>query len=308
MSTSSSEGLPGSPSESHAGSHDESHDGSHDEWGSGSGSGSGSVWDFVNPLDAKALARQFREAAPIRFFHIDGFLRPEFARAVRDAYPAYEEASHLGREFRAVNEQLKVQICDADRFPEPVRQLARVLAAPELVETLTEITEIPGLLADDTLAGGGMHLMGSGGRLDVHVDFNYLEERGLHRRLNILVFLNDPWEESWGGNLELWDPEVRRCLRSFTPELNRCVVFNTTESSFHGVTPLRCPAGRTRNSFAAYYYTEQPPEGWDGTKHSTVFRARPSEWLRGHVLMPVEDIVRGNRVLRRVDRLLRRRR
>ena len=50
------------------------------------------------------------------------------------------------------------------------------------------------LIADQELLGGGMHLMNVGGRLDVHVDFNRMEERALHRRLNILVFLNERWD------------------------------------------------------------------------------------------------------------------
>jgi hypothetical protein len=143
----------------------------------------------------------------------------------------------------------------------------------------------------------------------VHVDFNYLEERQLHRRLNILVYLNPDWQEAWGGNIELWDPEVKNRLQSFSPVLNRCVVFETNEISFHGVSPVTCPADKARRSFAAYYYTREAPPGWKGQTHSTVFRARPEERLRGYVLMPLENAQRRvhegvARVKRGVKRIL----
>jgi hypothetical protein len=67
------------------------------------------------------------------------------------------------------------------------------------------------------------------------------------------------------------------------------VLFATSEISFHGVTAVTCDEGVCRKSFAAYYYTVEPPPGWDGRAHSTVFRARPDEWWRGHVLMPLES-------------------
>ena len=70
-------------------------------------------------------------------------------------------------------------------------------------------------------------------------------------------------------------------------------VFNTTESSFHGVTPVTSPAGISRNSFAAYYYTMEAPEAWDGTRHTTVFRARPNERWRARVLVPLERLGRA---------------
>jgi hypothetical protein len=47
-----------------------------------------------------------------------------------------------------------------------------------------------------------------------------------------------------------------------------------------------------RQSFAAYYYTREPPPAWDGASHSTVFRARPDEKLRGLVQMPGERLMR----------------
>ncbi len=166
--------------------------------------------------------------------------------------------------------------------------LNEALAADEFLELLSDVFDIPNLLADDQLVGGGIHQTGPRGHLDVHVDFNYLEERDLHRRLNILIYFNQDWAESWGGNVELWDKDVKVRHHSLAPVFNRCVAFETSEISYHGVTAVRCPEGRSRKSFAAYYYTREAPAGWTGEKHSTIFRARPSEILKGKVLMPLE--------------------
>ena len=91
-----------------------------------------------------------------------------------------------------------------------------------------------------------------------------------------------------GGNIELWNKDVTMCEHSFSPDFNRCVVFITNEISFHGVTAVKCPDDRTRKSFAAYYYTKAAPAGWTGESHSTIFKARPNEILKGTVLMPLE--------------------
>jgi len=137
-----------------------------------------------------------------------------------------------------------------------------------------------------------MHLTNSSGRLDVHVDFNYHADDQLFRRLNILVYLNPVWEEAWGGKIELWDRDVTHCAHAFSPVLNRCVVFETSDISYHGVTQITCPPGMTRKSFAAYYYTKEAPAAWNGEAHSTIFRARPDEQFRGKVLMPAEQLGR----------------
>jgi Rps23 Pro-64 3,4-dihydroxylase Tpa1-like proline 4-hydroxylase len=266
---------------------------------------------LLNPIDREALRHHFQTSEPFPFFMIDGFLEESFAREVAAAYPNYDEARKLGREFSAVNERLKVQLCDAARFPAPVRKVHELLASPEFMSDLSYITGIDRLVADDLLAGGGMHVTGSGGRLDVHVDFNFLEERKLHRRLNILLYLNEGWDETWGGNVELWDAEVKQRHHSFAPLFNRCVVFATSEFSYHGVTPVTCPPGVTRRSFAAYYYTREAPPAWDGSTHSTVFRARPHEVIRGRILMPAQElrdrIIEGkNGAKRHIKRLIER--
>jgi Rps23 Pro-64 3,4-dihydroxylase Tpa1-like proline 4-hydroxylase len=246
------------------------------------------------PYDREALRSQWRSASPFPFFKIENFLAPKFLEAVVGAYPTYEQARALGgKEFDAVNEKLKIQVTDSRAFPAPVKQLADVLSSAEFVADLEFITGVQGLRPDPSLGGGGMHLTNTSGRLDVHVDFNFHTEMQSFRRLNILVYLNPVWDDAWGGKIELWDRDVTTCSHSFSPVLNRCVVFETSEISWHGVTSIHCPQGMARKSFAAYYYTREAPAGWDGVKHSTIFRPRPSETFRGAVLMPAERMKRS---------------
>jgi Rps23 Pro-64 3,4-dihydroxylase Tpa1-like proline 4-hydroxylase len=209
--------------------------------------------ELLNPIDPDALRTQVRDSKPVPNFVIDRFLKDDFAQRVAEAFPPYEQALAVGRSFRAVNEKGKVQVTDSSRFPEPIRQLNELLASRELLEFLSHALDIPQLLADPQLVGGGMHQTAARGHLDVHVDFNFLEEQQWHRRANLLIFFNREWPPDWGGEFELWDEEVKVRHHAHLPIFNRCVVFETNEISFHGVSAVKCPPGQSRKSFAAYY-------------------------------------------------------
>jgi hypothetical protein len=238
----------------------------------------------IRPLDREALRTEARTAAPFPNVLIDDFLDPAFARAVAGAFPSFDEASKVGRGFNSINEKHKIQMTDSAEFPEPVKQLNEALASPGFLDVLSHAFSIPELMADDELVGGGLHQTGPRGRLDVHVDFNLIEERALHRRLNILVYFNEAWDPAWGGQIELWNRDVSECVHSYDPIFNRCIVFETNEISFHGVPEVRCPPGVARRSFAAYYYTVAAPDGWSGDSHTTIFKARPEEALKGRLM------------------------
>jgi Rps23 Pro-64 3,4-dihydroxylase Tpa1-like proline 4-hydroxylase len=241
---------------------------------------------ILRPLDREALRQQYITARPFPFVKIEQFLDFAFATEVAAAFPSFEEATGQGRIFKSVNERKKVQITDAKLFPRSIAQLNEALASTHFLSDLSYVTGIPDLVADEELVGGGIHITGPGGRLDVHIDFNYMEGRKLHRRLNLLLYLNPIWEEKWGGQIQLWDRDVKYCRQIFGPVFNRCVIFETSDISFHGVTPVTTEARFPRRSFAAYYYTSQAAPNWKGTVHSTIFKARPEERLRGYVLMP----------------------
>ncbi len=242
----------------------------------------------LGKVDANQVVKK-----PFPHFCIDNILDSSFANEIYDAFPSYQEAQQLGDEFSAVNEKRKIQVTNAEQFPDPMKRLHRVLSSEAFIAKVEQMTGIPNLLPDPELNGGGIHETNSGGHLDVHVDFNYIKEKQLHRRVNILFYFNKDWKEEYGGYLDIWDEDVKQRYGYFAPQFNRACGFVTGTSSWHGVTPVTCPPDIMRKSFAVYYYTKEAPEGWDGVEHSTIFKARPDEWVKGRVKMPIENIMRA---------------
>lgn len=231
----------------------------------------------IRAIDREQLRLKASAAQPFPHVLIDDFLEPTFAERVVRSWPSYEEAAKIGKSFHSINERQKVQVTDSRQFPAALAELNVALAEPGFLDVISTVFGIPDLVADEQLVGGGLHQTGPRGRLDVHVDFNLLEGRALHRRLNILLYFNRVWRREWGGELELWNSDVSEKVHSFEPILNRCVIFETSEISFHGVSEVTCPGDAVRRSFAGYYYTAAAPEGWTGGSHTTIFRARPDE-------------------------------
>jgi len=140
----------------------------------------------------------------------------------------------------------------------------------KFLENLTGYTNIH---ADENLTGGGLHQIKKGGKLDIHADFNILYGTQKKRCINMILFLNKDWKEEYGGHLEFWDSEMKSCKKRILPIFNRAIIFNTTETSYHGhPEPLLCPDEWTRKSIALYYYIDND---CNLDSHSTKYMKRP---------------------------------
>lgn len=234
-----------------------------------------SVFSWTKPTTQ--LAEAFRNASPYGHVVVDGVLDEAFVDAlIAEFPPLIEMAVH----FDGPNDR-KSQMSDVARMQPSLRRLHESVSSPEFMGQLGEITGIPNLMPDPDYAGGGLHQGGDGSFLDVHADFNFHEGKQLYRRLNLIVYLNRGWLPDWGGALELWDREMKRAEVSVVPVANRCVLFETTDTSFHGYRKVTLPKGspHTRKSFAAYYYTRERPEGDVFISKYTRFMARPDDDL-----------------------------
>jgi Rps23 Pro-64 3,4-dihydroxylase Tpa1-like proline 4-hydroxylase len=146
----------------------------------------------------------------------------------------------------------------------------KYLNSKDFISKLSELTGIPNLVGDEDFFGGGIHKINKGGKLDLHRDYNVHPTKKLYRRLNLLIYLNENWNENWGGNLELWDNNLTNCVKSIEPIFGRVVIFTISDDAIHGhPKPLNCPENISRYSLALYYFTEEKPK--ETNDHSVVF-------------------------------------
>jgi Rps23 Pro-64 3,4-dihydroxylase Tpa1-like proline 4-hydroxylase len=216
------------------------------------------------------LKEQYLAAQPFPHVAIDDFLPVALLDRCLMDFPS---ASNAEETFDRDQERLKRSF-SPDRLPGSSRQLFYSFNSRPFIQVIENITGIKGLIPDPYFLGGGFHEIAQGGHLSVHSDFNHHVPMNLERRINVLIYLNRNWEEAYGSQLELWDVSMTKCVKSYVPLFNRCVIFNTTSSSNHGnPQPVQHPGGVPRRSIALYYYTAT----WDGTKrtHTTQFRVRP---------------------------------
>ena len=71
---------------------------------------------------------------------------------------------------------------------------------------------------------------------------------------------------------------MKEKCREVAPVFNRCVVFNTDATSYHGhPDPLTTPEGVYRRSLALYYYTASEEIYNEVPNTSTMYQARPDD-------------------------------
>jgi len=154
----------------------------------------------------------------------------------------------------------KIGISDETKFGPLTRHVMSHLISATFIHFLESLTDSKNLLSDPTFNGCGLHSTGRNGRLMIHTDSNRHPVSSFHQKLNLILFLNKDWEEEYGGHLELWSKDAKQCEKKILPISNRCVIFETGTSSFHGQPqPLACPETRRRNSLAAYYFVPERP-------------------------------------------------
>lgn len=227
-------------------------------------------------IDLKQLGKdkhnEYINGKPFPNIVFDNFFDEELLNQVLNDFPdlskkqdviAYD--NHNEKKLEAKGEKL---------FSVATKAFVHYLHSQPVLEFLQELTGIKEtLMPDPYLIGGGYHEIKPGGLLKVHADFNKHEMTWLDRRVNLLVYLNKDWEESYGGQFELWDKSMSNSDKKVLPVFNRVAIFSTTDFSYHGhPNPLTCPPDRSRKSLALYYYSNgRPKNEISENPHGTLF-------------------------------------
>lgn len=245
-------------------------------------------------------SEEYQRNHPFPNIYIDDFFDPDLLRKVLSEFPNIDQLKDKIH-YENPNES-KLATKGENQFGPYTKTLVHYLNSEPFLRFLQELTGIKEtLIPDPYFEGGGFHEIKPGGFLKVHVDFHKHRSMQLSRRLNVLVYLNEEWEESYGGHFELWEKDMSACARKILPVFNRMAIFSTTGSSWHGhPDPLTCPPNRSRKSLALYYYTNGRPDEelnhTEANRITTTFAARKGQ--------DAGSMVRYNRMVNTLNQVL----
>ncbi len=243
---------------------------------------------IFTPESVIKYRQTFDSGKPYKHIVIDDFLTSEAAEKLHNHFPGLDKMS---RNYAGLNEK-KSEGAMFDQYDESFQTLRKTINTPEFYAWLSEVTGIENLYSVDDGLGCGVHQGSDGSYLDIHIDFNIHYDRNIHRRINLLIFLNKDWKESYGGLIEMWNADVTKLEQAYLPGYNRCVIFETNEISYHGYGKISVPEGVTRKSFYGYFYTDLR-EG-AAKYHDTIFKARPEEGLAKKIKTDVKETIKNN--------------
>ena len=215
-------------------------------------------WDSV-----KGQIGSYGENKPFDHVVIDDFFDADFAEKLSNEFPHFDSEVWHG-----YNNPIEVKrVCNNwNVFPSATYALFSYFNSSDWLSFLGEqLLRGVKLYGDSGLNGGGWHVHKRGGKLNTHLDYSLHPKLGLQRKLNIIIYMNKNWHESWGGSLGLWGNESAEkpgeLIKSVWCKFNRAVIFDTTQNSWHGLPdPLDCPENECRKSLAAYFLCEAPQD------------------------------------------------
>lgn len=254
------------------------------------------------------LRAQYLAAQPFPHLIVDDLFPASWIRNILNE--CREDRNLCWKSFDTALQKKRGTQPDSD-FPPYLQKYFDFINSGPFLRLMTRLTGIEALLPDPTLYGGGLHVVSGQGFFDLHIDFQHHPTTLLTNRLAIITYLNDEWDQTCGGNLELWAMNPARRVVEIIPHFGRTVLMEQSAIAAHG-HPMPILAGRERMAVIAYFYTSDA-----GTQRvrrrrtSTVYVPRFGRSANArlqaalHNVLP-QPIIRGLRTVRRILRAPRR--
>lgn len=222
--------------------------------------------------EAKDRKDEYLSAKPFPHAIFDNFLPDPELEVACSYFP--EEKSQVWKQIKnphTVNRVVVPSTTFGKNWEPEVESLLNSFMSAKFLRFVELLTGVEGLISDPYFAEAGFYAMKDGGYLDIHADFSHHDKLGLERRANMLIYLNEDWKPEYTGDLVLYDQELTPAQR-IKPILNRCVIFEASDKSYHGNPEPLSADGRMRKALSMWYYTI--PTG--RPKHRAIFPKDPT--------------------------------
>jgi Rps23 Pro-64 3,4-dihydroxylase Tpa1-like proline 4-hydroxylase len=202
---------------------------------------------------------KYINSKPYPHIVIKNFFNSNFLNEVLNEFPNLQKIKSSSN----YNNQNEIKFANNNKrnFKKNTKLIFKYLNSKEFLNFIQILSSIEEKLLPDTyLSGGGLHEIKKGGILKIHTDFNKHPFKNLDRRINVLIYLNKNWKKKYGGDLELWNKNMKKCVAKVSPIFNTMVIFSTNDFTNHGhPNPLKCLNNMSRKSIATYYFSKGRP-------------------------------------------------
>lgn len=189
---------------------------------------------------------------------------PPFPMIVLDKFLPDNLAEKLQKECESIPTQHWTEFTRNGSYMKECNNMKHCPIATELVNQLhsqqgmqwiIKMTGIKDLIPDPYLIGAGYSKSFKGDSLKMHTDFNWNDTIKVHRMLSFIVYLNQDWNEEYGGHLLFNDFDNENTIQKVAPKFNRAIFWRYHKRGFHGYPePLTCPEHISRNTFRLFFY------------------------------------------------------
>jgi len=151
-------------------------------------------------------------------------------------------------------------------------QVVHALHSSTFLTWLQKVTDTVDLIPDPYLVGAGYSKAFAGDSLNIHTDFNWNDTIRLHRRLSVIVYLNENWKSQWNGNLHFYDTNRENILSSVVPKAGNMVVWSYDNLAYHGYPEaMTCPKHESRKNLRLFYYVSNAKHDDEFPPHRSLY-------------------------------------
>ena len=211
---------------------------------------------YININKLNNSLKNFNKGKPFPYAIIDNFLKKNLAKKTEKEFPNFTNKElHEYRNYCEIKKSTNLW----NLFKPNTYQLISILNSSEFTNNIKKKLRMKNLYSDPGLNGGGLHIMGKGGRLNPHLDYVIHPKLNIKRKFNLIIFLTSNWKDKNGGELCFFAKNKKNknmpgeIVKKIMPKFNRAVLFDTSMYSWHAVS--RILTTDTRKSIATYYLT-----------------------------------------------------
>lgn len=224
-----------------------------------------SIPSFSEQTDFERTRAEYHAAQPFPHLVIDNFLPEQLALEM------YEESCRLPniKKFDRAGSYME-ESTDLPNLPVASTYVS-LMHSYSGMQWISNLLDIPGLIADPYIVGGGYANSYNGNLLNPHIDYNWNDRLKLHRVVTTILYLTPNWDQSYGGEINFYNSDKTKIVASIVNKFNRLVIFAYDKLGWHGTSRITCPDNIHRSNFRLYFFTSNSSHLADDPPHRSQY-------------------------------------